>query len=63
MSLQKQASSSIYGTVIKASVVWFALALMGYEAKIYSWLDWLNNQIPTGMSMPNEVGQGAVMFS
>jgi len=35
-------------TGIKASVVWFALELMGYEAKIYSWQDWLNNQIPTG---------------
>jgi thiosulfate/3-mercaptopyruvate sulfurtransferase len=35
-------------TGIKASVVWFALELMGYEAKIYSWQDWLNNQIPAG---------------
>jgi thiosulfate/3-mercaptopyruvate sulfurtransferase len=35
-------------TGIKASVVWFALELMGYEAKIYSWQDWLNNQVPAG---------------
>jgi len=35
-------------TGIKASVVWFALELMGYEVKIYSWQDWLNNQIPAG---------------
>lgn len=35
-------------TGVKASVEWFALKLMGYEAKIYSWQDWLNNQIPTG---------------
>lgn len=35
-------------TGIKASVVWFALELMGYEAKIYSWQDWLNNQNPEG---------------
>lgn len=35
-------------TGIKASVVWFALELMGYEAKIYSWQDWLINQNPTG---------------
>jgi thiosulfate/3-mercaptopyruvate sulfurtransferase len=35
-------------TGIKASVVWFALELMGYDAKLYSWQDWLNNQIPTG---------------
>lgn len=33
-------------TGIKASVEWFALKLMGYEAKIYSWQDWLNNQVP-----------------
>lgn len=33
-------------TGIKASVEWFALELMGYEAKIYSWQDWLNNQVP-----------------
>jgi thiosulfate/3-mercaptopyruvate sulfurtransferase len=35
-------------TGIKASVEWFALELMGYEAKIYSWQDWLNNQVPAG---------------
>ena len=33
-------------TGIKASVMWFALELMGYEAKLYSWQDWLINQIP-----------------
>ena len=31
-------------TGIKASVAWFSLELMGYEAKIYSWQDWLKNQ-------------------
>ncbi len=30
-------------TGIKASVVWFALELMGYDAKLYSWQDWLVN--------------------
>jgi thiosulfate/3-mercaptopyruvate sulfurtransferase len=30
-------------TGIKASVVWFALGLMGYDAKLYSWQDWLIN--------------------
>jgi thiosulfate/3-mercaptopyruvate sulfurtransferase len=35
-------------TGIKASVVWFALKLMGYEAKLYSWQDWVINQIPKG---------------
>jgi thiosulfate/3-mercaptopyruvate sulfurtransferase len=27
-------------TGIKASVVWFALRLLGYDAKLYSWQDW-----------------------
>lgn len=31
-------------TGIKASVVWFALELMGYDAKLYSWQDWLANR-------------------
>lgn len=33
-------------TGVKASVVWFALELMGYKAKLYSWQDWLANQKP-----------------
>ena len=33
-------------TGVKASVVWFALELMGYKAKLYSWQDWLVNQNP-----------------
>jgi thiosulfate/3-mercaptopyruvate sulfurtransferase len=31
-------------TGIKASVVWFSLKLLGYEARLYSWSDWLENQ-------------------
>ncbi len=31
-------------TGIKASVVWFALKLMGFDAKLYSYQDWLANQ-------------------
>ncbi len=31
-------------TGIKASVVWFALELVGYDAKLYSWQDWLINR-------------------
>ncbi len=31
-------------TGVKASVVWFALELMGYDAKLYSWQDWLMNR-------------------
>jgi thiosulfate/3-mercaptopyruvate sulfurtransferase len=35
-------------TGIKASVVWFSLKLLGYEARLYSWSDWLENQPPEG---------------
>ncbi len=31
-------------TGVKASVVWFSLEMMGYNAKLYSWQDWLLNQ-------------------
>jgi len=31
-------------TGIKASVVWFALTLMGYDARLYSWQDWYINE-------------------
>lgn len=31
-------------TGIKASVVWFAMKLMGYDALLYSWQNWLDNQ-------------------
>lgn len=31
-------------TGIKGSVVWFSLSLLGYNAKLYSWANWLENQ-------------------
>jgi thiosulfate/3-mercaptopyruvate sulfurtransferase len=34
-------------TGIKGSVVWFALKMMGYDAKLYSYQDWLANQAPS----------------
>ncbi len=37
-------------TGVKASVVWFALKLLGYDAKLYSWQDWLANEAPKGNS-------------
>lgn len=30
-------------TGVKASMVWFALGLLGYDARIYTWLDWTAN--------------------
>lgn len=29
---------------VEASLVWFALSLSGYDARLYSWRDWLENQ-------------------
>jgi thiosulfate/3-mercaptopyruvate sulfurtransferase len=34
-------SDDIYG----ASVVWFALQLMGFDARIYSWQDWQAHEV------------------
>ena len=31
-------------TGVEASLVWFALTLSGYDARLYSWRDWLENQ-------------------
>jgi len=33
-------------TGMKGSVVWFALEMMGYEARLYSYQDWMANQLP-----------------
>ena len=38
-------------TGIKASVVWFSLEMLGYDAKLYSWQDWLANQANEGISV------------
>ena len=37
-------------TGIKASVVWFALELMGYDAKLYAYQNWYDNQAYGGNS-------------
>ena len=31
-------------TGVKASMIWFALEMMGYDAKVYTWMDWLERQ-------------------
>jgi thiosulfate/3-mercaptopyruvate sulfurtransferase len=31
-------------TGMKASLVWYALTLMGYDARLYSWQNWLESQ-------------------
>lgn len=35
-------------TGVKASVVWFSLEMMGYDAKLYSFANWVMNQPPQG---------------
>ena len=35
-------------TGVKGSVVWFALELLGYDAKLYSYENWLYNQVVVG---------------
>ena len=43
--LSKDRPVVVYTTSgIKASMTWFALDVMGYDAKIYSWNDWVGHQ-------------------
>jgi thiosulfate/3-mercaptopyruvate sulfurtransferase len=50
---------------IEASLVWFALTLCGYDARLYSWRDWLENQpkfdfdLTEVTAMPNPVRSGS----
>jgi thiosulfate/3-mercaptopyruvate sulfurtransferase len=43
-------------TGIKASVVWFSLKLMGYDAKLYTWQNWLANQALKGNTSAKATG-------
>jgi thiosulfate/3-mercaptopyruvate sulfurtransferase len=31
-------------TGVKASMIWFTLEMMGYDSKVYTWMDWLERQ-------------------
>jgi len=43
--LQKDRPVVVYTNIgVEASLVWFALNLSGYDARLYSWRDWLENQ-------------------
>lgn len=43
-SLREDQPVVVYtNTGVKASMVWFALKLLDYDAKIYTWLDWKSN--------------------
>jgi thiosulfate/3-mercaptopyruvate sulfurtransferase len=44
-SFDKERPVVVYtNTGVKASMTWFVLTLLGYDAKIYSWYDWKENQ-------------------
>ena len=43
--LEKDQPVVVYTNVgVEASLVWFALTLSGYDARLYSWRDWTENQ-------------------
>jgi len=50
---------------VEASLVWFALNLSGYDARLYSWRDWLENQpkfnfeLADVQAKPNPVRSGS----
>ena len=44
-SLSKDKPVVVYtDTGVKASMIWFALNLLGYDARLYSWQDWMDHQ-------------------
>ena len=64
--LEKNRPVVIYTNVgVEASLVWFALTLSGYDARLYSWRDWLENQPKFNFELmdvnakPNPVGSGS----
>jgi thiosulfate/3-mercaptopyruvate sulfurtransferase len=49
MMLDKDRTVAVFtNTGMKASVVWFALTLSGYDARLYNYQDWIANQEPQG---------------
>ncbi len=55
-------------SAVKGSMVWFVLTLMGYDARLYSWQDWYENQpklnvdILKAIAQPNPANRGAVVY-
>ncbi len=65
IDLRKDLPTVVYTNVgVEASLVWFALTLSGYDARLYSWRDWLENQpkfnfeLASIVSEPNPVRSG-----
>jgi thiosulfate/3-mercaptopyruvate sulfurtransferase len=66
VGLDKDRPVVVYTNVgIEASLVWFALTLSGYDARLYTWRDWLENQPKFGYELtearaePNPVRSGS----
>jgi len=66
--LNKDTPVIIYtDTGVKATMPWFALTIMGYDARIYSWQDWLANSPRLNISLkeakaePNPANVGDVV--
>lgn len=43
----------------QSSLVWFALQLMGYNAKIYSWSDWVSHTTSLTQNAPGALGRSS----
>ena len=66
MGLEKGKPVVVYTNIgFEASLVWFALTLSGYDARLYSWRDWIENQPKFGFELadigakPNPVRSGS----
>ena len=67
--LQKDRAVVVYTNVgIEAAIIWFALERLGYDARLYSWRDWLENQPQFGFDLaeikaePNPVQAGQSVY-
>jgi len=67
--LQKDRAVVVYTNVgIEAAIAWFALEQLGYDARLYSWRDWLVNQPQLGFELaeikaePNPVKAGQSVY-
>jgi len=63
--LEKDRPIVVYTNVgVEASLVWFALQFMGFDARLYSWRDWLENhprfnfELAKAEAKPNPVRSG-----
>ena len=67
--LEKDRAVVVYTNVgIEAAIIWFALEHLGYDARLYSWRDWLVNQPQLGFELaeikaePNPVKAGQSVY-